>query len=265
MLNRAETKREVSQLTLKYHIAHALLQCCDEFVYALRRKETSAEKRRKLGDLALSEEEWNRVRLFCNLLQVFILFLCVVIIVDSYLSPQHADVAQQAFSAETRPTLHNALPAIEKMYSAWQKALEKPRYDIFKPALEAAMAKLDEYYQRTAESDAHIIAMGMFFRVVNFISPDNKDPLVLDPRKKFNHFAKNWDIKLQDDVKATVQKKVNPLCYATNSLLCTINIPFPSLSSAMNFSTNRTLNVHHSRSRKGLWPHLESCVRVVRT
>ena len=48
------------------------------------------------------------------------------------------------------------------MYSAWQKASEKPRYDIFKPVLEAAMAKLDEYYQRTAESDAHIITMGIF-------------------------------------------------------------------------------------------------------
>jgi hypothetical protein len=50
------------------------------------------------------------------------------------------------------------------MYSAWQKASEKPRYLIFKPALEAAMAKLDAYYKRTAESDAHIIAMGMFLR-----------------------------------------------------------------------------------------------------
>ena len=49
------------------------------------------------------------------------------------------------------------------MYSAWKKASEKPWYSVFKPALEAAMAKLDEYYQRTAESDAHIIAMGMFF------------------------------------------------------------------------------------------------------
>jgi len=46
------------------------------------------------------------------------------------------------------------------MYSAWQKASEKPWYSIFRPALEAAMAKLDEYYQRTAKSDAHIIAMG---------------------------------------------------------------------------------------------------------
>jgi len=49
------------------------------------------------------------------------------------------------------------------MYTAWQKASEKPRYSVFKPALEAAMAKLDEYYQRTAASDAHIIAMGKSF------------------------------------------------------------------------------------------------------
>lgn len=46
------------------------------------------------------------------------------------------------------------------MYSAWKKASEKERYSVFKPALEPAMAKLDEYYRRTAESDARIIAMG---------------------------------------------------------------------------------------------------------
>ena len=149
-------------------------------------------------------------------------FLCVVIMVDSYLWLQHADIAQQAFSAAERPTLHNALPAIEKMYSAWQKASEKPRYHIFKPALEAAMAKLDEYYKRTAESDAHIIAMGMFFKVIFLIYPNNKD-LVLDPRKKFKHFAKNWDTDLQDDVKFTVQKKVpvHPLHFNI-----TLTIPF---------------------------------------
>ena len=121
----------------------------------------NTEKQRKLGDLALSEEEWSWIQLFCNLLQVFI-FLCVMVTVYSYLWSQHTDIAQQAFSAEAQPTLHNALPAVEKMYSTWQKALEKPCYKIFKPALEAAMAKLDEYYQRTAKSDAHIIAMGMF-------------------------------------------------------------------------------------------------------
>ena len=31
---------------------------------------------------------------------------------------------------------------------------------LFKKALEAATQKLDGYYQKTAESDAHILAMG---------------------------------------------------------------------------------------------------------
>jgi len=55
--------------------AHPLLKCLDDFVYELSMKETNAEKRRKLGDLTLTEEEWDRVRLFCNLLQVCI-FTC---------------------------------------------------------------------------------------------------------------------------------------------------------------------------------------------
>jgi len=75
-------------------------------------------------------------------------------------SLQHADRAQQAFSAAARPSLHRALPAIETMYAQWDKASSKPRYHSFIPALQAGMEKLDEYYQRTATSDAHIIAMG---------------------------------------------------------------------------------------------------------
>jgi hypothetical protein len=70
------------------------------------------------------------------------------------------DNAQQAFLAATTPTLHHALPALEKMYKCWEKSAEKPRYQAFVPALTAGMKKLDEYYQHSAESDAHIMAMG---------------------------------------------------------------------------------------------------------
>jgi hypothetical protein len=95
------------------------------------------------------------------------------------------------------------------MYGAWQKASEKPRYILFKPALLAAMTKLDEYYQRTAVSDAHIIAMGMSrIQFVLFQSDILPKHLVLDPRKKFEHFTKNWDDILQAEVKDLVQKKV---------------------------------------------------------
>jgi len=73
---------------------------------------------------------------------------------------QHADNAQQAFSSSSTPTLQNALPALERMHVAWEKASSKPHYSCFKPALNAGMEKLNKYYQRSAASDAHIMAMG---------------------------------------------------------------------------------------------------------
>ena len=120
-------------------------------------KESNAEKRRKLGDLTLSEDEWKRVRLFNNLLEVRVHFLSFP---SQLIFFKHADNAQHAFSAGTQPTLHNALLAIEKLYAEWDKASSKPRYAPFQPALIAGMAKLDEYYQKTAASDAHVICMG---------------------------------------------------------------------------------------------------------
>jgi hypothetical protein len=43
-------------------------------------KETNAEKRRKIGDLTLSEEEWTNVRLFNNLLDVHVQYLCCLVL-----------------------------------------------------------------------------------------------------------------------------------------------------------------------------------------
>jgi hypothetical protein len=74
---------------------------------------------------------------------------------------QTADKAQQAFSSVTVPTLCNAVPALEKLYATWEKQRALPEAKPFKSALDAAMAKVDEYYIKTAESDAHIMAMCM--------------------------------------------------------------------------------------------------------
>jgi len=166
-------------------------QDVDDFVFELSMRETNAEKRRKIGDLTLTDDEWDRVRLFCNLLQVcstinFVLSLLIFI-------SQHADDAQQAFSSGSRPSLHNALPAIETLYAAWQSASKKPRYAPFVPALEAAMEKLNEYYKRTAESDAHIITMGSSSHIYSYLMFTLLH-LALDPQKKFSHFKKNWDV-----------------------------------------------------------------------
>ena len=73
---------------------------------------------------------------------------------------KHADIAQQAFSVEKAPSLHNALPAVEALHAAWNKRSTKKKYAPFQAALVAATNKLNEYYTKTAESDAHILAMG---------------------------------------------------------------------------------------------------------
>jgi hypothetical protein len=59
------------------------------------------------------------------------------------------------------PTLFNAIPAIETLHAAWASRAEKNKYRSFKDALNAATAKLNSYYEKTADSDAHILAMCM--------------------------------------------------------------------------------------------------------
>jgi hypothetical protein len=46
---------------------------------------------------------------------------------------------------------------------------EKSKYRTFKNALDAAADKLNEYYEKTAESDAHILAMCAYYALHLFI------------------------------------------------------------------------------------------------
>ena len=76
---------------------------------------------------------------------------------------KHANDAQQVFLSSSTPTLQNALPALEKTHTAWEKVSNKPHYECFTAALDVGMMKLDKYYQCSAVSDAHIMAMGKIF------------------------------------------------------------------------------------------------------
>ena len=130
-----------------------------EFVLELGLKENNSEKCCKMTSLALNSEEWTRVHLFCNILQVRTntYFDCTVLMHSLI---QHASDAQQVFSSSSTLTLQNALLALEKMHAAWDKASSKAHYLCFIPALNAGKVKLDQYYQRSTESDANIMAMG---------------------------------------------------------------------------------------------------------
>jgi hypothetical protein len=72
---------------------------------------------------------------------------------------QHANNAQQAFSSEQVSTLHLAIPALEALHRAWSTRADRPKYERFVTALQAACTKIDEYYEKTTETPAYIMAM----------------------------------------------------------------------------------------------------------
>ena len=136
------------------------MQAVDKFICELRLWEANPEKWRKIAALALNKEEWTCVRLFTNILQVHPVNTLFLSNTNLTKLLKHVDKSQHAFSASSRPTLHNTLPALERLHAKWEKASKKPCYKIFKPALTAGMAKIDKYYQQSGASDTHIIAMG---------------------------------------------------------------------------------------------------------
>jgi hypothetical protein len=74
---------------------------------------------------------------------------------------QHADNAQQSFSSDQVSTLHLAIPALEALHKAWSTHAERSKYDPFIAALNAACTKIDNYYEKTMDSPAYIMAMRM--------------------------------------------------------------------------------------------------------
>jgi hypothetical protein len=65
------------------------------------------------------------------------------------------------FSSDTYPSLHRAISAFEHIHGKWKSYRDVPRddgrYIPFKDALDASIEVIEEYYQLTADSDAHII------------------------------------------------------------------------------------------------------------
>jgi hypothetical protein len=120
---------------------------------------------------------------------------------------QYADVAQQAFSSERGSTLHLAIPALETLHKAWSSRAEKPKYARFSHALKTAAAKLDEYYEKTTDSLAYVIAMGSFF-FFNYSSLMSVN-IVLDPTSKMAYFKKHWPEHLHDDVLSCAENVVS--------------------------------------------------------
>jgi hypothetical protein len=74
------------------------------------------------------------------------------------------------------------------MHAAWEKASSKTRYSCFIPALNAGKAKLDQYYQRSAESDAHIMAMGKSSFTLAYCADQRTMAHSLEPKEEDDTF-----------------------------------------------------------------------------
>ncbi|KAF5337979.1 hypothetical protein D9758_014306 [Tetrapyrgos nigripes] len=159
---RSSAKRKQAFLDLQLRTTNKALQLLidmvfvDVFLYELSREEKDVTKRRKIDGLALSNDEWIQVNTLIDLLT-------------------HADSAQQAFSSEHEPTLHNAIPALERLHIAWEKRKSKTKYTKFTDALNAGVDKLGNYYNKTSDSDAYVFSM------------------LLNPNEKMGYFKANWD------------------------------------------------------------------------
>ncbi|KAJ7809562.1 ribonuclease H-like domain-containing protein, partial [Mycena olivaceomarginata] len=140
----------------------------NKFVFEISQEE-SGEKSKKLAALRLEEEEWERVELFVHILK-------------------SAEKAQHAFSADMRSTLHLAIPALEQLHTTWSKRATTAKYARFWSALNEALEKVNEYYEKTSTSNVYTFAM------------------VLDPRKKLAYFTKNWDKELQAAALANMEE-----------------------------------------------------------
>lgn len=92
----------------------------------------------------------------------------------------------------------------------------KEKYAPFKDALDAATDKLGGYYTKTAESDAHILAMCMFYsHIYHLLCLWWSLSLGLHPAIKLGHFKKYWGSEQRDKVLKLVEKKVNSFSILT--------------------------------------------------
>jgi hypothetical protein len=58
-------------------------------------------------------------------------------------------------------TLHLAIPALEQLHTMWSKHAMTVKYACFWSALNEALKKVNEYYEKTSTSNVYTFAMGM--------------------------------------------------------------------------------------------------------
>ncbi|KAJ6587285.1 hypothetical protein B0H10DRAFT_1204461 [Mycena sp. CBHHK59/15] len=127
-------------------------------------------------------------------------------------------------------TLHLAIPALESLHAVWTKRSDDPEFSRFHNALGQALAKVDEYYNKTSNSNSYMFAM------------------VLDPRKKLSHFKKHWPAGLQDAALADMEETFKQRYYEIQNTATTTSTAAPA---------TRKPKASNARARRELTPEEE--------
>lgn len=64
------------------------------------------------------------------------------------------------------PTLHLALPALNALHKAWTSQHNRAKYQAFVDVLDVGLAKIEQYYDRTADSKAYMFAMHVWQTII---------------------------------------------------------------------------------------------------
>ena len=134
-------------------------------MFEIAEDEKDWDKRDKLLALQLADDEWERIDLFLRVLQVLFVYLRVSPKLTVLKSAQDA---QHAFSADFRSTLPLTIPALEKLHAEWTANATQDKYSVFHDALNEALLKVDEYYQKTSNSNSYMFAMGALSLLPHF-------------------------------------------------------------------------------------------------
>ena len=71
------------------------------------------------------------------------------------------------FSSERHPTLWRAIPAIERLQSAWEAKRDHHRYELYSNALTDGLEKIRKYYLRFDQKPAYIVSLGRSQRSIS--------------------------------------------------------------------------------------------------
>ena len=123
----------------------------------------------------LDDKEWALLELICNCLE-------------------EPATACQSFSAEMRPSLLHALPAIEFMQEKWETMAKLRKYAPIVDGLNLGLGNLRKWYNNMDDTDMYFIS------------------LILDPSIKMEYFKVHWGDEYLSRGKNILNKVVSRDC-----------------------------------------------------